>query len=455
MRDFLLEDSIDLERCQIESIGTPKIPSPLNLSTAMDDGIANYTSDEQRFVFNPTLESFRVHCSANSEPPSFEAAGPRAKIYFDPSKLRVAIVTCGGLCPGMNNVIRGLVMGLWYRYEVRRIFGVQYGFQGFIPRYRQPLIELAPNIVNKIHNEGGTVLGSSRGHQEPEEIVDALDRSDIQLLFTIGGDGTLRGSKAIHQEITRRGLKIAVIGVPKTIDNDIPYVEKTFGFDTAVSLAVDSIRAAHVEAKGAPNGIGLVRVMGRHSGYIAAQAALASREANLVLIPEQLFDLEGRCGIFRYLEKRIEEKGHAVVVVAEGAGQEHFPPAEQTDASGNAKLNDIGLLLAKRIREHFKAIDVPINLKYIDPSYIIRAAPAIASDSIFCASLATAAVHAGMAGKTGMVVGLWGGRFVHIPLELVTSGRKQINLDGTLWLGVVESTGQPYLLSDNHRKEPV
>lgn len=441
---------LTVEDCLIDSLGKAKIESPLGLSLEMNDGIANYITDDCRFLVDPTLAGCQEHVAhPDAVPASFESAGPRPRIYFDPSKLHAAIVTCGGLCPGMNNVIRGLVMQLWYRYGVRRISGIRYGYQGFVPKYRHAALDLDPDLVVRIHEQGGTFLGSSRGLQSVEEMVDSMERMGIGLLFVIGGDGSMRGAQALYREITSRGMKIAVVGVPKTIDNDIPFIEKTFGFDTAVSVAVEAIRSAHIEAKGAPNGIGLVKLMGRHSGYIAAQASLACRDANLVLIPEQPFDLDGPRGLFQYIQTRLTNKGHVVIVVAEGAGQSFFAASNGTDASGNKRLNDIGRYLEAQLKAHFKQTATEINLKYIDPSYIIRASPAIPSDAIFCANLASHAVHAGLSGKTGMVVGLWSGRFVHAPLTLVTTGRKSISLDSALWLSVLEATGQPYVLANN------
>ena len=430
----------------VPTLGTCKVPSPLALNMSQGDEIGNFTDDSQRLLVDASLSSYREYLQAGIEPPSFELAGPRENIYFDPSKAKAAIVTCGGLCPGLNNVIRSLVMQLWYRYGVRHIFGIRYGLQGFIAEYKHPFVELTPDLVSDIHEQGGSELGSSRGPQEVEAIVDSLERQNIRLLFMVGGDGTLRGAAGVYEEITRRELKIAVVGVPKTIDNDIPYIRRTFGYDTAVDMATLAIRSAHVEAVGAPNGVGLVKLMGRHSGYIACSATLAMREVNLILIPEQKFSLNGGKGILSILEKRLAERGHAVIVVAEGAGQELFPVGADKDPSGNAKLQDIGLFLSAAIKTHFKTLGREINLKYIDPSYIIRAAPANSKDAIFCGNLAENAAHAALAGKTGMVVGLWHNKFTHVPLVTATLGRKTVSLEGDLWRSTVESTGQPPIL---------
>jgi 6-phosphofructokinase 1 len=375
-----------------------------------------------------------------------EQAGPRAQIYFDPSKVHCAIATCGGLCPGTNDVIRAIVLELHHLYRVRHIYGVRYGFQGFIPKYGHAMVNLTPEMVANIHSFGGTILSSSRGPQDIGEIVDALERLHIQILFLIGGDGTLRAANLIWEEIARRELRIAVIVIPKTIDNDIALVSRSFGFDTAVEMATESIRAAHTEALGAPNGIGLVKLMGRHAGFIAANACLALREVNFVLIPEADFDLEGDCGLLAHLETRLKDRDHAVILVAEGAGQKYFREEDlQRDPSGNVKPGDIGLFLAKRITQHFSSKNIELNLKYIDPSYLIRSMPANYNDRIYCGFLGQNAVHAGMAGKSGMLISRWRSHYVHLPLASTVGKRKEVELDAPLWRSVLESTGQPNL----------
>ena len=380
------------------------------------------------------------------EHPSFELAGPRNRIFFEPASLRAGIVTCGGLCPGINNVVRGLVLELTHAYGCKEIFGFRYGFEGMVERHDRAPVRLVPEAVADIHQHGGTVLGTSRGQQDPGEMVDTLEKLGIGVLFVIGGDGTLKGAMAIVAEVERRKLPIAVVGVPKTIDNDIHFIDRSFGFESAFSAGVEVIRSAHVEAKGARNGVGLVKLMGRHSGFIACHAALASTDVNFVLIPEVRLALEGEGGFLRSLEKRLAERAHAVVVVAEGAGQdlcEAAAGAAGTDASGNVKLKDIGHVLRDRINQHFQQRGTEITLKYIDPSYQIRSVPASPSDSVFCWNLARNAVHAAMAGNTELLIGRWHGRFVHVPMPLATRFRKQVDVGEDLWTSVIEATGQP------------
>ncbi len=382
-----------------------------------------------------------------------EKAGPRENIYFDPAKVHAGIVTCGGLCPGLNDVIRAIVMTLWYRYDAKRISGFMYGYRGFLSRYNLPVMELTPEIVSKIHSLGGTILGSSRGFGDcTEEIVDSLERMNINMLFTIGGDGTQKGALDISEEVKKRGLKISILGIPKTIDNDLKFVEKSFGFQTAVSRAVDAVTCAHVEAHDGVNGIGIVKVMGRESGFIAANTALAMNDVNYVLVPEVRFDLEGENGLFANLKRRLAQRNHAVILIAEGAGQEFMKGSSASDASGNIQLNDIGIYLKDRITEYFKKKEIDINMKYIDPSYMIRSAPANSNDSIYCTKLGTYAVHAAMAGKTEMIISLVHSYFVHIPIRLAVSGRKRIDPHHELWRDVTEATGQPLLLQERRAK---
>jgi 6-phosphofructokinase 1 len=421
----------------IQSLGECTIPSPINVSY--------FTPDTKRILFNIYLDQNEGLMSPEEKPLSIEVAGPREKIFFDPSKTKAAIVTCGGLCPGINDVIRSLVMELYHRYGVRNIMGIRYGFQGLIPKFRHPIVELTPDSVKDINTIGGSILSSSRGRQDIGEMTNALKRMNADLLFCVGGDGTMRATECITQEITRRGLNIGVIGVPKTIDNDLNLIQKTFGFDTAISESGKAIQCAHVEAKGAPNGIGLVKIMGRQSGHIAAGAALAQTDVNFVLIPEVPFDLEGEKGFLKAVEKRLRERSHCVILVAEGAGQEHIRQEgqlQETDASGNPRLLDIGIFLKARIEEYCNKIGLEINLKYIDPSYTIRSVPANASDSMYCGALGQYAVHAGMAGKTGMLVGLMKDEYVHIPLKVISSGT-MVDPGGNIWMRVLEATGQP------------
>ncbi len=444
---FIMNDAPDFS---IKKLGKCTIASP------MADHYGEYVSfipDDSKSLYDTHLEDVLDRACGPNKLPAMEVAGPREKIYFDPAKSRAAVVTCGGLCPGINNVIRGVTLCLYHQYGVKKIYGFKYGYEGFIPGYKHDTVSLDPEYVESIQQKGGSVLASSRGEQSVEAIVDCLERMDINMLFTIGGDGTMRGASAIAEEIEKRQLNIAVIGIPKTIDNDISFTDNSFGFQTAFSVATESIVSAHVEAKGAPNGIGLVKLMGRHSGFIACYASMAQSDVNFCIIPETPFELEGPGGFYAALEKRLERRGHAVIVIAEGAGQDLFNStgktlvSKRTDASGNVKLKDIGQFLRDGIGEWFKDKGIEVNVKYIDPSYLIRSVPANPNDSVFCGQLARNAVHAAMTGRTELLIGNWKRDFVHVPIHTAISKRKKVDPHHGLWRSVLETTGQPPLVN--------
>jgi 6-phosphofructokinase 1 len=437
----LLLTGSDLE---VKALGPCRRDSPLAALLPARHSNQHYVDEGDRVLLDDTLSMVCARGGRLEDLPGFEAGGPRRKIFFDPSKTRVGIVTCGGLCPGLNNVIRGLVMELTLHYGVKQIIGFRNGYQGFIASYGYPVVDLTPDLVRDIDEDGGTILGSSRGQQDSEEIVDCLQQMAVNVLFVIGGDGALHGAERICDVIAERNLMIAVVGVPKTIDNDIPYIDHSFGFRTAYERATESISAAQIEARSAPGGIGLVKLMGRHSGFIACCAALATNDADFVLIPEVPFDLDGEDGFLAHLRAKVLERGSAVVVVAEGAGQEHLAAEpEAFDASGNLRLHDIQRLLKHRISEDFAEHGLELNLKLLDPSYAVRSVPANAYDSVYCLRLAQHAVHAAMAGRTEVVVGRWHRRFVHVPIALTISRRSTVDPFGDLWLAVLQATGQP------------
>lgn len=374
---------------------------------------------------------------------SFELAGPREKLYFDPLKTKAGIVTCGGLCPGLNDVIRSLYLELTHAYGVQEVYGFRWGYKGLLPE-NDPPIKLTAEFVDDIHKEGGTVIGTSRGPVDVEKAVDHLVKMGITILFTIGGDGTQRGGNALFQEAKKRGYDLSVVGIPKTIDNDVAYVSRTFGYLTAVEQASQVLDRAHVEARSVENGISLVKLMGRNAGFIAAGATVANQDVNFLLIPEVPFKLDGEGGFLSVLKKRILARKHALIVVAEGAGQDLLAQKEAgRDASGNALLNDIGIYLRDEIVDFFKNEKIPIVMRYIDPSYLIRSSPANAEDSILCDMFARSAVHAAMAGKTGLVIGYLHDKFIHVPIELLTSQVKTMDTSGFVWRAVLASTGQP------------
>lgn len=431
----------------ITNLGERTYQSPLLINGMSRDSA--FVSDSKRMRYDVMIREN----DPGEFPPmeSFEIAGQREKIFFDSDKTRSAIVTCGGLCPGINDVIRSIVMETYYRYGCKSILGIKYGYSGLHPDTEFKPEELTPQSVNDLLQKGGSYLGSSRGGtSNMDQLVDTLADLGVNILYTIGGDGTLHGAHNIAQIALKRGMPLAVVGIPKTIDNDISYIQRSFGFETAFTRAVDSIYTAHVEATGAPNGIGLVKLMGRHSGYIAASAALALNHVNFVMIPEVPFELDGPNGFLHHLEDRLKRRNHAVICIAEGAGQDLIQKQGEArhDASGNVILEDIGQFMKKRITDYFNERKIGVNLKYIDPSYIIRSSPSTANDSIFCTLLGQYAVHAGMAGKTDLIIGLWNNVYTHVPIELAISRRKTINPNSRFYNNVIEATGQPVSMTN-------
>ena len=443
------DDSVSARRLSaddvaIDILGRCLLPSPV--AGHLGARGVHFVGAADKVLLDDALSAAGRADTPSAPPPAFELAGPRDRIFFDPRTVRCGIVTCGGLAPGLNNVVRGIVLELWAGYGVRQIFGFRYGYEGLIARHGHLPLMLTPDAVAHIHHEGGTVLGPSRGSQDPAEVVDNLEANGIGILFVIGGDGSMNGAMRVAAEVARRGLRIGVIGVPKTIDNDVPFIDRSFGFVSAYSAAVDVIRSARIEAMAARDGIGLVKLMGRHSGFVACHAALASTEADLVLIPEVPIVLDGAAGVFACLERVLARKGHAVIVAAEGAAQDLIAErlsGEAHDKSGNARLKDAGVFLRDRIAAHFRARGREATIKYIDPSYTIRSIPACPSDSVYCWNMARNAVHAGMAGNTAMLIGRWHGRFVHIPMSLATRQSRRVDTEGDLWMSVIEATGQP------------
>ena len=427
---------------ETQRLGESNFPSPL-----ISRGVA-FIQDSERVLLSSQLRSVAPYRARSEAPPHMEKAGPREKIFFDPGAITCVLVTCGGLCPGLNDVIRSIVMTLHYVYGVKRIVGFPYGYLGLSPTCEKRPRLLKPDDVDSIHENGGSLLGSSRGAQDVKEMVNTLVNWDVSILFAIGGDGTLRGASAIATEIARHKLAMSVVGVPKTIDNDIQWVHRSFGFVTAVTEARPAILAAHAEARGARNGIGLVKLMGRHSGFIATYASLANPDVNFCLIPEVPFTLRGEGAFLPTLVERLTQRKHAVIAVAEGAGQEMLPgpgnaASQEKDASGNLKLKDIGIFLCDEIQKYCNEQKVKVNVKYIDPSYTIRSQPANSNDSAYCLILGQHAVHAGMAGRTDMVVGYWNQHFTHMPIPLATESRKTLDPTGHEWQYLLQMTGQP------------
>jgi 6-phosphofructokinase 1 len=414
----------------VTTLGEARFPSPLQ----------HAVSDQARIP----AEIVRDPAIPARDEVLFELAGPRDKLFFEPARTRAGVVTCGGLCPGLNNVIRALFFELHHTYGVAEVLGFRGGYQGLDPARGQEPTVLTPAFVDNIHKHGGTILGTSRGPVDMAAAVENLIRREVHILFTIGGDGTQRGGNELFQQSKRRGHALSVVGIPKTIDNDVAFVARTFGYLTAVAEAVKILDCAHTEARSVHNGLALVKLMGRHAGFIAAGATVANHDVNFTLIPEVPFKLDGKNGFLPALKDRIQKRAHALVVVAEGAGQELLEDsATDRDASGNIRLKDIGLFLRERIESYFEEANIPIVMRYFDPSYQIRSSPANAADAVLCDLYARNAVHAAMAGKTGLVIGFLHDSFIHIPIEMLVRERKQIDPDSIWWTAVLAATGQP------------
>lgn len=423
----------------INSLGENKIKNPIlkgknNFSVDDDERVLipefTYKKIKKRFEEGITEEDFLAN--------SVEKAGPRQKIFFNPEKVKVAIVTCGGLCPGLNVVIRSIVNLMSYGYNVKKIYGVEYGYHGLANGKK--LKELNKREVLNIHKHGGTILGTSRGTPPTKEIVKNLIRHKIDILFTIGGDGTMRGADKISNEIKKQNKKISVVGIPKTIDNDIYFVEQSFGFQTAVKEALVAIASAHEEARSHLNGIGFVKLMGRDAGFIAAESSMASGNVDICLVPEVEFKLNGKGGLLEKINTIIKKKGYLLIVISEGAGQNILESTNKLDPSGNKVFADIGIFLKKEISNYLQKKKIPFSLKYIDPSYIIRSTNANSYDQILCSRMAHNAVHAAMAGKTSLLIGNIKNAIVHIPISLLKDKKKRIQVDSHFWSELTQST---------------
>lgn len=435
---------ITLADLQVSSLGECRFDSPLAEYVAGRATNRYFVAETDRVLLDDTIDLLESNGDVPlSEVPSFEPGGPRPKLFFDPAETQVGIVTCGGLCPGLNDVIRALVLELVHHYGVNDITGFRHGYAGLVPGRAPDPYRLTPEFVDTITDRGGTILGTSRGPQDVPTMVDTLVHRGIDILFVIGGDGSMRGVHELAEEVELRGLEISIVGIPKTIDNDIPLIGTSFGFQTAFARASEAIKQARVEAESTMGGVGIVKVMGRHAGFIACYSALANHDADFVLIPEVRFDLDGPDGLLSRLRERVEDEGSAVIVLAEGAGQEYLDEAKGADASGNKKLSDFSRVLRDRVTADFAEHGQPLVIRYFDPGYQIRSGTADPADSVYCTRLAQAATHAAMAGRTDMVVGRPRHRFVHIPIEPVIEMTHQVNPTGDLWLSVLESTRQP------------
>eukprot|EP00668_Euglena_longa_P014128 GGOE01018102.1.p1 GENE.GGOE01018102.1~~GGOE01018102.1.p1 ORF type:complete len:494 (+),score=144.75 GGOE01018102.1:38-1483(+) len=356
-------------------------------------------------------------------------AGPRREVYFG-TDTNACIVNTGGLCPGLNSVIEELVRTL-DTYNADTIYGIRYGFLGFDTTEYMPLI-LTPHSVLNIHQRGGTILGTCRGSFNEDLILKFLKECNIGQMYVIGGDGSHRAALRIHALCKEHQLRCVVVGIPKTIDNDILFFDKTFGFDTAVEVASKVIDCSFVEASSVKNGVGVVKVMGRDSGFVARNAALSNNVVDACLIPEVPFEIKGNGGLLPWLDGHLATKHCAVIVICEAAGQQHLPCLGK-DPTGHNIYEDTGKWLKKAIETHWQETGQEGKVFLIDPSYMLRSVPANTGDNMFCIQLAQAAVHTAYSGYSGVTVGRYHDLYGVMPIEMVVSGLRKVNPKGSLW----------------------
>jgi len=379
---------------------------------------------------------------ADNEVTVYPRAGPRSSLFFRPSHVNAGIVTCGGLCPGLNSVIRDVTKSCFELYGVQSVIGFHGGFSGI---FSMPFERLTLESTQGIQNLGGTILSSARGGFDADRILNKLEDLRISQLFIVGGDGSMRGARELVVAITKRPWPVAIIGIPKTIDNDIGLIDHSFGFQTAVEETLRAVRAAKVEAACSINGVGVVQCMGRHAGYIAAQVTLASAEVDLCIIPEVPIAIDGSLDVLEHVIRVVEKKGHAVVVVAEGAGENLLGKSEEFDASGNRRLRPIGPWIKEAIAERLTMRGLGRQVRLIDPSYMVRSVAAYSVDSILCTLLSLAAVHAAMDGYTGVCVALVNGRSVMVPLDLIVEASpRKVDVCSRTYERIVSLTSQPF-----------
>jgi 6-phosphofructokinase 1 len=416
------ESIVTLEPLNLKTLFPNKLPFPSPLSSKF---IA-FTLPKQRSFFTEAIA--RDLNQVKKRFNRYLLAEPSSTLFWDPKEVRAAIVTCGGISPGVNCCIREIVHMLEI-YGVEKVYGVKKGYKGVTDESCWMKLRLA-NIEN-IHLYGGSYLISGRGHEEAKEIGKMLMKKKINHLYLIGGHGTFRGAGQIQAFLEASDYMCSIVGIPTTIDNDIPYLDSCFGFRTVVAEATAAIQAAFVEATGVPRGVGIVKLLGRKSGFVSLFSTTASGVVDLALLPEMQTIELGR--VIRHVKSLIDQKGFAVIVVTEGCV---FGTDEPYDCAG--------ILLKNKLNEHSTHKQLNWTIKYIDPSTQIRAVPANAYDAVFCSMLAHNAVHAAFSGYTGVTSARCNDRYVLLPANLIgETPRKQVNLAGRWFLRMVMITGQP------------
>mmetsp|Transcript_20291 Transcript_20291/g.48093 ORF Transcript_20291/g.48093 Transcript_20291/m.48093 type:complete len:415 (+) Transcript_20291:167-1411(+) len=368
-------------------------------------------------------------------------ANAARQLFWEPNKVKAAVVTCGGLCPGLNSIIRGVTKCLWNEYGVREILGITAGYNGLSDPETHPPVKLTEEMVRDIHMKGGSIIKAARGGFDAEKICDNLQRLGITVLFLVGGDGTQFAGHLLYEAARKRRLAVSIVGIPKSIDNDVVLFDRTFGFDTAVAKASEVIRNALVEASSCDRGVGIVKLMGRDSGFVAMHAATAADVVDLCMIPEVKVDMKD---VIEHVDATLAKKKYMVIAVAEGAGQELVSTGKQDD-TGHTVYGDIGVFLKDTLNKHLKASGG--RTFYIDPSYIIRSVPITPNDHIYCVRLANDAVHTAMRGYTGVCVGAMHNVVCMLPSRLIASGKKKVRPHSSSWQGCVQTCNMPAALT--------
>ncbi|MEO7804127.1 MAG: ATP-dependent 6-phosphofructokinase [Actinomycetota bacterium] len=321
--------------------------------------------------------------------------------------MRIGVFTGGGDCPGLNAVIRAIVRKGIGHYE-DTIVGFRDGWEGVLSGTVQ---ELTFENTRGILHRGGTILGTSRTNpfgegDGPDRIRATLATHGVDMLIPIGGEDTLGAASKLHEE------GIPLVGVPKTIDNDLSGTDYTFGFDTAVNVATEAIDRLHTTAE-SHHRVMVVEVMGRHAGWIALHAGIAGG-ADLMLIPERPFDIEE---VVAHLQHRhATGKGFSIVVVAEGAvpkdGSMHTE-SDQLDEFGHVRLRGIGSALEQQIEAR-----TGFETRATILGHIQRGGTPTAFDRVLATRFGVAATEAAHQGKTGMMVALHATSIVLVPLSV-------------------------------------
>lgn len=449
------------------------------------------------------------HCSDScllKEKLSLPEAGPREKLYFPQKRqrpLNVGIVVSGGIAPGINSVIDGIVQrhklySIEHRYDIE-IVGFNDGFYSFFNKNKITLYKKINNQIKvnentaEFANDGGSFLKTSRYEEITgndielmNELVDKIYNEDIDILYIIGGDGSMRAANAIweHAQLktffNKYRYKLSVIGVPKTMDNDILWIWQTFGFLSAVEKAREVIEQISVEIKSNPR-IGIVQLFGSDSGFVVSHAVLASKSGvcDLALIPEYKFKLSdvGDFLVEKFIKKRDESFiPKALIVMSETAIPDDakdfvkyaqlstdeekalFAYLESEGFSHqiherNDYLRSAGLKIVKAgLEEYFKRKKDKHNEDLIawdrirfftnEPRHVLRAIRPSCSDVIFAQRIGTLAVDNALAGYTNFMISQWLTEYVLVPLPLVILGKKRIPTTGIFWKSVLAKTNQ-------------